>query len=45
MPEQVPPTPAQGGTYYVVGYLETVNILNTEFVLREISVVGNLIGN
>lgn len=44
MPAQVPPLLRQGGTYYVVGIGGTVSIPNWEFVIREINVVGNLIG-
>lgn len=35
----------QGGTYYVVGYGEKVNIPNWDFVIREINVVGTLVGS
>jgi NAD+-dependent secondary alcohol dehydrogenase Adh1 len=45
VPEQVPAMLRQGGTYYVVGYGEKVNIPNWDFVIREINVVGNLVGN
>ena len=45
VPEQVPQMLAQGGTYFVVGYGERVNIPNWDFVIREINVVGNLVGN
>ena len=45
VPEQVPGMLAQGGTYFVVGYGENVNIPNWDFVIREINVVGNLVGN
>lgn len=45
VPSQVPDMLRQGGTYYVVGYGEHVNIPNWEFVIREINVVGNLVGN
>jgi NAD+-dependent secondary alcohol dehydrogenase Adh1 len=45
VPAQVPDMLRQGGTYYVVGYGERVNIPNWEFVIREINVVGNLVGN
>lgn len=45
VPAQVPGMLRQGGTYYVVGYGERVDIPNWEFVIREISVVGNLVGN
>lgn len=44
VPAQVPPLLRQGGTYYVVGIGGTVSIPNWEFVIREINVVGNLIG-
>jgi NAD+-dependent secondary alcohol dehydrogenase Adh1 len=45
VPDQVPQMLTQGGTYYVVGYGERVNIPNWDFVIREINVVGNLVGN
>jgi NAD+-dependent secondary alcohol dehydrogenase Adh1 len=45
VPAQVPDMLRQGGTYYVVGYGERVNIPNWEFVIREINVIGNLVGN
>jgi NAD+-dependent secondary alcohol dehydrogenase Adh1 len=45
VPEQVPAMLCQGGTYFVVGYGERVNIPNWDFVIREINVVGNLVGN
>ena len=45
VPAQVPDMLRQGGTYYVVGYGEKVEIPNWEFVIREINVVGNLVGN
>ena len=45
VPAQVPAMLAQGGTYYVVGYGERVNIPNWDFVIREINVVGTLVGN
>jgi NAD+-dependent secondary alcohol dehydrogenase Adh1 len=45
VPAQVPAMLCQGGTYYAVGYGEAVNIPNWEFVIREINVVGNLVGN
>jgi NAD+-dependent secondary alcohol dehydrogenase Adh1 len=45
VPAQVPAMLRQGGTYYVVGYGEQVNIPNWDFVIREINVVGNLVGN
>ena len=45
MPAQVPGMLRQGGTYYVVGYGERVDIPNWDFVIREINVVGNLVGN
>ena len=45
VPAQVPGMLRQGGTYYVVGYGEQVQIPNWDFVIREINVVGNLVGN
>jgi NAD+-dependent secondary alcohol dehydrogenase Adh1 len=45
VPEQVPAMLSQGGTYFVVGYGERVDIPNWDFVIREINVVGNLVGN
>jgi NAD+-dependent secondary alcohol dehydrogenase Adh1 len=45
VPEQVPAMLCQGGTYYVVGYGENVNIPNWDFVIREINVVGVLVGS
>jgi NAD+-dependent secondary alcohol dehydrogenase Adh1 len=45
VPAQIPAMLCQGGTYYVVGYGERVDIPNWEFVIREINVVGNLVGN
>jgi NAD+-dependent secondary alcohol dehydrogenase Adh1 len=45
VPAQVPGMLRQGGTYYVVGYGERVEIPNWDFVIREINVVGNLVGN
>jgi NAD+-dependent secondary alcohol dehydrogenase Adh1 len=45
VPAQVPALLRQGGTYYVVGYGERVNIPNWDFVIREINVVGTLVGN
>jgi NAD+-dependent secondary alcohol dehydrogenase Adh1 len=45
VPEQVPAMLCQGGTYFVVGYGESINIPNWDFVIREINVVGNLVGN
>jgi NAD+-dependent secondary alcohol dehydrogenase Adh1 len=45
VPEQVPRMLSQGGTYFVVGYGEKVDIPNWDFVIREINVVGNLVGN
>jgi NAD+-dependent secondary alcohol dehydrogenase Adh1 len=45
VPAQVPGMLRQGGTYYVVGYGERVDIPNWDFVIREINVVGNLVGN
>lgn len=45
VPAQIPDMLCQGGTYYVVGYGERVDIPNWEFVIREINVVGNLVGN
>src|SRR5438105_2400482 len=45
VPAQVPAMLRQGGTYYVVGYGERVDIPNWDFVIREINVVGNLVGN
>jgi len=45
VPAQVPAMLRQGGTYYVVGYGEQVQIPNWDFVIREINVVGNLVGN
>ncbi|MGH2578375.1 MAG: NAD(P)-dependent alcohol dehydrogenase, partial [Actinomycetota bacterium] len=45
VPSQVPGMLRQGGTYYVVGYGERVEIPNWDFVIREINVVGNLVGN
>ncbi len=45
VPAQVPGMLRQGGTYYVVGYGEKVEIPNWDFVIREINVVGNLVGN
>lgn len=45
VPEQVPAMLCQGGTYYVVGYGEKVNIPNWDFVIREINVVGTLVGS
>jgi len=45
VPAQVPDMLGQGGTYYVVGYGEKVNIPNWDFVIREINVVGTLVGN
>jgi NAD+-dependent secondary alcohol dehydrogenase Adh1 len=45
VPSQVPGMLRQGGTYYVVGYGEKVEIPNWDFVIREINVVGNLVGN
>jgi NAD+-dependent secondary alcohol dehydrogenase Adh1 len=45
VPAQVPQLLCQGGTYYAVGYGGTVSIPNWEFVIREINVVGNFIGN
>jgi len=45
VPEKVPAMLRQGGTYYVVGYGERVDIPNWDFVIREINVVGNLVGN
>jgi NAD+-dependent secondary alcohol dehydrogenase Adh1 len=35
----------QGGTYFIVGYGATLNYETTLLVLREITVVGNLVGN
>jgi NAD+-dependent secondary alcohol dehydrogenase Adh1 len=45
VPEQIPPMLALGGTYFVLGYGETVSVPNTEFVARELSVVGNQVGS
>ena len=45
VPAQVPDMLGQGGTYFVVGYGERVNIPNWDFVIREINVVGTLVGN
>jgi NAD+-dependent secondary alcohol dehydrogenase Adh1 len=45
VPAQVPDMLRQGGTYYVVGYGERVNVPNWDFVIREINVVGTLVGN
>ncbi len=45
VPAQIPDMLRQGGTYYVVGYGEKVEIPNWEFVIREINVVGNLVGS
>lgn len=45
VPAQVPGLLRQGGTYYVVGYGERVDIPNWDFVIREINVVGTLVGN
>jgi NAD+-dependent secondary alcohol dehydrogenase Adh1 len=45
VPAQVPALLRQGGTYYVVGYGERVDIPNWDFVIREINVVGNLVGD
>jgi NAD+-dependent secondary alcohol dehydrogenase Adh1 len=45
VPEQVPAMLCQGGTYYVVGYGEKVNIPNWDFVIREINVIGTLVGS
>jgi NAD+-dependent secondary alcohol dehydrogenase Adh1 len=45
VPAQVPAMLCQGGTYYVVGYGEKVNIPNWDFVIREINVVGTLVGS
>lgn len=45
VPAQVPAMLRQGGTYYAVGYGEAVNIPNWDFVIREINVIGNLVGN
>ena len=45
VPAQVPGLLRQGGTYYVVGYGERVEIPNWDFVIREINVVGTLVGN
>jgi NAD+-dependent secondary alcohol dehydrogenase Adh1 len=35
----------QGGTYYIVGYGAELKVVTTELVLKEISIVGNLVGN
>jgi NAD+-dependent secondary alcohol dehydrogenase Adh1 len=35
----------QGGTYLVVGYGGTLEVPTLEIVLKEISIVGNLVGN
>jgi NAD+-dependent secondary alcohol dehydrogenase Adh1 len=35
----------QGGTYFIVGYGATLNYDTTLLVLKEITVVGNLVGN
>jgi NAD+-dependent secondary alcohol dehydrogenase Adh1 len=43
--EQAPAMLAQGGSYYVVGYGGHVNLPAVEVIFREISVVGNLVGN
>jgi NAD+-dependent secondary alcohol dehydrogenase Adh1 len=45
VPAQVPKMLRQGGTYYVVGYGERVDVPNWDFVIREINVVGTLVGN
>jgi NAD+-dependent secondary alcohol dehydrogenase Adh1 len=45
VPAQVPAMLRQGGSYYVVGYGERVEIPNWDFVIREINVIGNLVGN
>lgn len=45
VPAQVPDMLRQGGTYYVVGYGERVDIPNWDFVIREINVVGTLVGS
>jgi NAD+-dependent secondary alcohol dehydrogenase Adh1 len=45
VPAQVPAMLRAGGTYYVVGYGERVEIPNWDFVIREINVAGTLVGN
>ena len=45
VPARVPQMLRDGGTYYVVGYGERVNIPAWDFVIREINVIGNLVGN
>jgi NAD+-dependent secondary alcohol dehydrogenase Adh1 len=35
----------QGGTYFIVGYGADLNVATTELVLKEISIVGNLVGS
>jgi NAD+-dependent secondary alcohol dehydrogenase Adh1 len=35
----------QGGTYYIVGYGAELKVITTELVLKEVSIVGNLVGN
>ena len=34
-----------GGSYFVVGYGENVDVPAIELISREVSVVGNLVGN
>ena len=45
VPAQAPAMLRRGGTYYVVGIGETVNITTWDIASREISVVGTCIGN
>jgi NAD+-dependent secondary alcohol dehydrogenase Adh1 len=44
-PQQVPAMLAQGGAYYVIGYGGQLTLPLTDIVLREIRVIGNLVGN
>jgi NAD+-dependent secondary alcohol dehydrogenase Adh1 len=44
-PQQVPAMLAQGGTYYIVGYGGELALPLADIILREINVVGNLVGS
>lgn len=44
-PQQAIQMLRQGGTYYIVGYGAEMKTPTVEMVLKEISVVGNLVGN
>jgi NAD+-dependent secondary alcohol dehydrogenase Adh1 len=44
-PEKAVQMLRQGGTYYLVGYGAQLTMPTIELVLKEISVVGNLVGN